>query len=104
MFLLKNKKINFKTDRILRIDNKILSVSFLLMDQNVIIKYWNLKDAEEITNQPGYRKNAYDKYQKAWADLIITYEQSAIKVYQIASASEEDILKQLALLSDINTG
>ena len=80
---LKSKNLNFRMNKLLKIESKTLSVEFLLRDKNTIIKYWNPDDIEQ---QAGYRKSICEKYQAKWRDLSQEFVAKGGKIYEISSA------------------
>jgi len=102
---LKNKNIDeFQVDRIFSVDNKTVSVNFVFRDKNLIIKYWNPEQLQALLQQPGYKRNFYEKYEQTWMDLYEKHKQAGGKVYHIASANREEILNKLSLCSELNEG
>jgi hypothetical protein len=93
---LKSKNIDFDMNRLLKIDNITLSVDFLLRDKNTIIKYWNPDDIQRIAQEPGYKKNFYERYKQNWIDYYRQYKRAGGKVFYIAAANKEEILDKLA--------
>ena len=98
---LKSKNLNFRMNRLLKIESKTLSVDFLLRDKNIIIKYWN---PDEIEQQAGYRKSICEKYQEKWRNLSQEFVANGGKIYEIESANREEILSKLDLCSQLYDG
>jgi len=102
---LKSKNISdFEVDRIFSANNKTVSVNFVLRDKNLIIKYWNPEEIQALLQQPGYKRNFYEKYEQAWKDLYEKYKQAGEKVYHIESANKEEILNKLSLCPELSEG
>lgn len=102
---LKSKNIgDFETDRLLKIDNKTISVNFLFRDKNLIIKYWNPEEIQSLAHQPRYKRNFCEKYEQTWRNFCEKYEDTGGKVYQIKSANEKEILAKLELCHELNDG
>ena len=102
---LKSKNIDdFEVDRIFSVDNETVSVNFVFRDKNLIIKYWNPEQIQALLQQPGYKRNFYEKYEQTWKDLYEKYKQAGVKVYHIESASKEEILNKLSLCHELNEG
>jgi len=102
---LKSKNINdFEVDRIFSANNKTVSVNFVLRDKNLIIKYWNPEEIQALLQQPGYKRNFYEKYEQAWKDLCEKYKQAGEKVYHISSANKNEILSKLSLCPELSEG
>ena len=92
---LKSKNIDFKTNRFLKIDDKTVSVDFLLKDKNIIIKYWNPEEIQSLAQQPEYKRLFYEKYKESSSSFCEEYKKAGGKVYQIESANEREILARL---------
>ena len=101
---LKNKNIDFKTNRFLKIDNKTVSVDFLLKDKNLLIKYWNPEEIQSLAQQPEYKRNFYEKYKERSSSFCEEYKRTGGKVYQIEAANEKEILAKLMLCHELNDG
>jgi hypothetical protein len=97
---LKGKNIDFRMNRLLKIENKTLSVDFLLRDKNLIIKYWNPDEMQ----QAGYRKSICEKYQEEWRTLSQEFVANGGKIYEIESANREEILGKLDLCNQLRDG
>lgn len=101
---LKSKNIDFSTNRLLNIDNKTVSVDFLLKDKNIIIKYWNPEETKSLAQQPEYKRNFYEGYKESSLTFCEEYKKSGGKVYQIQSANEKEILTALLLCPELIDG
>jgi len=101
---LKSKNIDFRTNRLLKVDNKTLSVDFLLVDKNTIIKYWNPEDIQHILQQPGCKKKVCEKYGQTWKDYCENFKASGGKVYEVKATDKEEILSQLGLCQELHEG
>jgi len=101
---LRSKNIDFKTNRFLKIDNKTVSVDFLLEDKNIIIKYWNPEEIQSLAQQPEYKRNFYEKYKESSSSFCEEYKKAGGEVYQIESANAREILARLMLCHKLNDG
>jgi len=101
---LRSKNIDFKTNRFLKINNKTVSVDFLLEDKNIIIKYWNPVEILALEQQAQYKRNYYKRYLETWSDYCGKYQRAGGKIYQIISADTEEILAELTLCHELNDG
>jgi hypothetical protein len=99
---LKSKKIDFRTNRILQIDNKIISADFMLNGRKIIIKYWNPVEILALEQQPEYNRKFYERYLKSWGDFCGKYQKSGGKIHQIITADTKEILAKLTLLHEQN--
>ena len=102
---LKSRNIDdFKMTGILKIDGKLINVSFLLNDRNLMITYWDLDEVESLIQQPGYQRKYFEKHERQWKNLCNQYIQAGGKIYPITSADENEILAKLTLCSELNGG
>ena len=102
---LKNNDIeDFEMDRLLKIDNKTVSVNFVFRDKNIIIKYWNPQEIDSLTQQTGYKKTFYEQYEQQWKDFCKKHEENGGKVYKIESVDKQEILSKLSLCMELIEG
>jgi hypothetical protein len=101
---LKSKNIDFTTNRLLNIDDKTVSVDFLIKDKNIIIKYWNTEETRSLAQKPEYKRNFYERYKESSSTFCEEYKKSGGKVYQIQSANEKEILAALLLCPELSDG
>ena len=99
---LKSKNINYKTNQNFRIEGKTISMDFILVDSNIVIKFWNVTEIAEIQKNDGYLKKRYDKYFESWKEYCVNYIGQDIKVCHIFPVDNEDLLTQLALYEEDN--
>jgi hypothetical protein len=98
---LKSKNIDFRTDRLLKIEGKTISADFLLTDRNTIIKYWDPAAILSLDGQAEYRKRAYKNYVESWKEYCGHYQQAGGTVYQIVSADSDEILAKLTQCNEL---
>jgi len=95
---LTSKNVDFQMNRVLRIDNKMVSADFLLKNKNILIKYWNPQDVELLAQDSGYKKSTYERYKQTWSSFGEEFRQKGGKIYQIESADTREILEKLRLI------
>ena len=102
---LKSRNIDdFKMKGLFKVNNKTVSVDFLLRDKNIMITYRDLGQVQSLIKQSGYKSNYYERHEKAWRNFCEKYIQAGGKVYQITSANEAEILAKLMLCPELNDG
>ena len=102
---LNSKNIDdFEMTGILRIDGKTVNINFLLRDKNIMITYWDLDEVQSLVQQPGYKRNYFEKHEQEWTNLCKKYTQTGGKVYPITSANKQEILAKLMLCPELNDG
>ena len=102
---LKSNNINdFEMDRLFKVNNKTVSVTFIFRDKNIIIKYWNPEEIQSLLQQPDYKKTYYEQYKQQWVESCQKHEENGGKVYQIESVDKEEILSKLSLYQELTEG
>jgi hypothetical protein len=102
---LKSRNIDdFEMKRLFKVNNKTVSVSFLLRDKNIMITYRDLGQVQSLLQQSGYKSNYYVRHEQAWRKFAQKYKQAGGKVYQITSADKEEILAKLMLCPELSDG
>ncbi|MBW7988432.1 MAG: hypothetical protein FVQ84_00190 [Planctomycetes bacterium] len=94
----------FKMTGMLRIGGRVISVNFLLKNQNIMITYWDLDEVQSLLQQPGYHRTYFERHERQWKNLCSKYAQAGGKIYPITSADEKEILAKLTLCSELNGG
>lgn len=97
---LKDNKIDFRMNRLLSIEGKVLSADFILGDGQTVISYWDPEQIHALDQQGEYRMQLYQNYVNSWKDFSLKYQQAGGKIFQIVSADREEVLAQLAQLSE----
>ena len=92
---LKGRNIDFRTNRVLCIDGKTISVDFLLKDRNIIIKYWDPAETLAVEQKAEYKRISYERYLASWKDFAGEYQESGGKIFQIISCEPDEILARL---------
>jgi hypothetical protein len=89
------KNIDYRINRILSIENNLISVDFILTDKNTIIKYWNPEKILALQKEKNPRIRTYENYLESYKDFAGEYFDSGGQIYQIISADEKEILTKL---------
>lgn len=92
---LKSKNIDFKTTRSLQIENKMISIDFILNDINLIIKYWNAEEIVALVKHEDYKTKRFDKYLASWKEHSEDFINTGGNIIQIKSSDTKEILAQL---------
>jgi len=97
-------------NRILRIDNVLVSVDFTLRDQNLLIKYWDPKQVERLSSTDTTsrasttQQKIYAKYKQDWDRFAQQYEQTGGEIYQVNASDQETIVAALQSCPRLETG
>jgi hypothetical protein len=89
------KNIDYRINRILSIENNLISVDFILTDKNTIIKYWNPEKILALQKEKNPRIRAYENYLESYKDFAGEHLDSGGRLFQIISADEKEILTKL---------
>ena len=95
---------NVSINRILRVDNKVVSVDFLLQDRNLLIKYWDPRQVESLDAKADTRQRMMEKYRKDWDSFAEKYEQGGGRIYTVEASDREGIMLALKSCGDLNPG
>lgn len=82
-------------NRILSIDNKLVSVDFMLADRNLLIKYWNPDAMKMLDAAEGSRRKAYEKYKRHWTSFAAQFEQSGGEIFYVTASDAQTIVAAL---------
>lgn len=98
------KNIDYRTNRILSIDKKLISIDFVLTDQNIIIKYWNPEEILALKKRKNSRIFYYDNYLESYKEFCSEYLSNGGQIYQIVTADNKEILKKLFEYNELKAG
>ncbi len=104
MYLRSQEVGDYQIARALKINNKTAGIEFLLRDKNIIISYWDPKVVKSLAQQPQYKRSFYNRYKQRSEEFCQRYEQAGVKIYEIVSSNERQILAQLKLCHELNSG
>ena len=99
---LKSKGINFRTDRILRVEGRLISVNYLLQGSNIMIKYWDPAGILALEKQPDHVQNCYKNYLNSWKQFIGEFYGRGGKILQIVESDNLEILAELLEFEELN--
>lgn len=97
---LKSKGINFRTDRILRVEDRLISVNYLLQDCNVMIKYWNPAEILAMANQSEIAKTSFKQYLQSWLQYVSEFRAGGGDVRQIFACNDEEVMAELQKIEE----
>ena len=92
---LRLKNIDFRTNRTLSIENKLISIDFILTDKNIIIKYWNPEAILALKQQQNKRIRSYERYLVSYKEYCNEYLNNGGRIYQIITADHKEVLVKL---------
>lgn len=95
---------NADINRILKVDNGLVSVDFALRDRNLIIKYWNPDEIARLNAAGGIRQMAYEKYRKGWEAFAARHKQAGGEIYCVEASDTQTIVAALESCEKLDTG
>jgi hypothetical protein len=99
---LKSRNIDFRTTRSLQIEDKMISIDFVLKDTNIIIKYWNAEEIVALVKQEDIRTKRFDRYLGTWKEYSENFTNTGGIILQIKASDKNEILAQLELNDKLN--
>lgn len=82
-------------DRILMLDDQLVSVDFVLKDRNLLIKYWNPEAIKALNAQAGPRQKTYENYRERWAEVAAQHERNGGQIYTVEASDAQTIVAAL---------
>lgn len=82
-------------NRILRIDDMLVSADIQVRSRNVLIKYWNPDAIGQLDAKEAHKRNAYEKYRQDWDSRAIQYQAKGGEVYSITASEARTIVALL---------
>ncbi|MCX5643406.1 MAG: hypothetical protein NTZ17_01785 [Phycisphaerae bacterium] len=82
-------------DRILRIDDQLVSVDVFVKDRNLLIKYWNPAEVANLNAKEVSKQRAYAQYKQNWEQFAETYKQTGGEVYTVSASEPQTIVAAL---------
>jgi len=92
---------NMSINRILRVDGKLVSADFLLQEQNLLIKYWDLRQIESPDAKADLKQRMVEKYRKDWATYAEQYKLGGGTIYTVEVSDREEIKLVLESCRDL---
>jgi len=99
-------------NRILRVDNKLVSADFTVGGRNLLIKYWDPTQIEpqdakadsERTSRSSIGSKMIAKYRKDWEAFAGKYQQDGGEIYVVAASGRTDIIAALDACNKLGPG
>ena len=94
---LKGRNIDFRMNRLLSMEGKVLSTDFILGDGKTVISYWDPVEIEALDRQAEHKMLRYQNYVDSWKSFCTEYQRTGGNIFQIVSTDREEILARLTL-------
>ena len=91
-------------DRILRVEDQLLSVDFLVKDRNLLIKYWNPEGIEQLSTKEPFKQKAYAKYKENWEQFAGQFQQKGGEIYYVNGSEPQAIVAALESCPGLRPG
>jgi hypothetical protein len=91
-------------DRVLRVDNQLVSVDVLVKDRNLLVKYWNPQAVDGLNAKEAFKQKAYAKYKEDWERFAEQYKQAGGEVYTVSASEPETIVAALESCTKLAPG
>ncbi|MCU0915535.1 MAG: hypothetical protein MUC88_13350 [Planctomycetes bacterium] len=87
--------VSLHIDRILRVDNQLVSVDFYVKDRDILIKFWNPQEVERLQTKEVYKQQAYAKYKQDWDRYAEQYRRTGGEIYVMNGSDPQTIVAAL---------
>ena len=98
---LRDNHIDFRMNRLLSMEGKVLSADFMIGDGRKVISFWDPVEIQALGRQAEHRMLTYQNYVNAWKDFCTNYQQAGGEIVQIVSADKEEILARLTSCDEL---
>ena len=99
---LKGRNIDYRMNRLLSMEGKVLSADFILGDGKTVISYWNPVEIEALDQQAEHKLLRYQNYVDSWKSFCTEYQRAGGHIFQIVSTDKEEILARLTLCDKLS--
>jgi hypothetical protein len=82
-------------DRILRVDDQLVSIDVFVKDRNLLIKYWNPAEVANLSTKDISKQRAYAQYKQNWERFAEQYKQTGGEVYVVTASEPQTIVAAL---------
>lgn len=82
-------------NHILSIDGTVISADFRIRDQNLLIKYWNPEQIEQLNEKSELKQRIYRDYRQDWLRFAEAQQQSGLTIYTVEESEAQTIVAAL---------
>ena len=94
----------FEINRILRVDDQLVSVDILVRDRNLLVKYWNPEAIQGLSTKEGFKQKVYENYRQDSTRIVAQHEQQGGAVYSVEASDAQTIVAALDSCTKLNPG
>jgi hypothetical protein len=91
-------------ERILRVDNQLVSVDFYVKDRDLLIKFWNPQEVDRLSTKEAFKQKAYAKYKQDWESYAERYKQTGGEIYCVNASEPQAIVAALESCTKLGPG
>jgi len=91
-------------NRIMRVEDQLLSVDFLVKDRDLLIKYWNPKGIEQLSTKESFKQKAYANYKESWEKFAEQFRQKGGEIYYVNASEPQAIVAALDSCPKLSPG
>ena len=91
-------------NRIMRVEDQLLSVDFLVKDRNLLIKYWNPEGIKQLSAKETFKQTAYAKYKENWEQFAAQFQQKGGEIYYVRASEPQTIVAALESCPKLSPG
>lgn len=91
-------------NRILRIDDQLVSADILVRDRNLLIRYWNPEALDGLSEKEGFKQKVYENYRQDSTRIVARHEQQGGEVYRVEASDAQTIVAALDSCTRLDPG
>jgi hypothetical protein len=84
-----------RIDRVLCVNNALVSVDVMVKERNLLIKYWNPEEVQRLTAQETVNQKVYARYKQNWERFAQQYQQAGGAIYTVNASEPQTIVAAL---------
>jgi hypothetical protein len=82
-------------NRILRVDNKLVSVDFMLPGRNLLIKFWDPEQVHLMRTKPDSTQKSFQRYKDNWESFAAEHERAGGRIVHISGSDQQEVVAAL---------
>jgi hypothetical protein len=94
---LKGRNVDFRMNRLLSMEGKVLSADFVLGDGKTVLSYWDPMEIGALDRQAEHKMLRYQNYVDSWKSFCAEHQRRGGNIFQIVSTDRKEILARLTL-------
>jgi len=86
---------NIRINRILRVDNKLISADIIVADQDLVVKYWDPKEIKALEAKADCKRKMFERYRQKWDRFADEHLRGDGEIYHVRASDKKDIVAAL---------